>query len=57
MAEKLTITEAAQYLGISRETVRALIKRGKVRAHGDPLDHRKKLIDKSVLQKLKEKSQ
>jgi len=57
MADKMTTTEAASYLGISRVTMTALIKRGKVRVQEDPLDLRKKLINKSELQKLKEKSQ
>jgi len=54
---RLTLTESAAFLGISRPTMLALIKRNQIKFEKDPLDQRKKLIDKSELQKLKEKSQ
>jgi len=57
MTEKMTLTEAARYLGVSRVTMSALVKRGKVKVATDPLDTRKKLIKVTDLNKLKEASQ
>lgn len=54
---KLTLTQSAAYLGVSRPTMLALIKRGQITFEKDPLDQRKKLLKKSELQRLKEASQ
>jgi excisionase family DNA binding protein len=57
MADKMTLTEAARYLGISRVTMSALVRRGKVKVMTDPIDTRKKLVKLADLDKLKEASQ
>jgi excisionase family DNA binding protein len=56
-ANRMTITEAAAYLGVSAPKMRALVKNGKVSCEKDLLDERKKLIPLAELTKLKEKSQ
>jgi excisionase family DNA binding protein len=44
MPEAVTMTEAARRLGISRVTVRRLVREGKLPVTDNPLDRRQKLI-------------
>lgn len=50
--EYLTITEAAEYLGVDRQTIRARILDGTLPTHSGP-DRRVKYLRRSDLDKLK----
>lgn len=50
----LTLGEAARFLGISRKKMWSLVRDKLISAHTSPLDRRKKLFNKSDLEKLKE---
>lgn len=50
----LTLSEAANFLGISRKKMWSLVKNKQISALTSPLDRRKKLFKKSDLEKLKE---
>jgi hypothetical protein len=43
MAQKLQLGEAAAYLGVSRQKVWLLVKKGVLQTHKDPLDERGKV--------------
>ena len=49
MAANLSVTEAADYLGVSRTTVWSMMKDGRLPASPNPLDKRQKLIPLSSL--------
>ena len=48
----LSITEAAERLGVSRVKVRALVKEGTLPAMTNPLDRRERLIPLSAIEQL-----
>jgi DNA-binding MarR family transcriptional regulator len=51
---KLPMTEAAASVGLTRQKLWALVKKGRIRTYDDPLDDRRKLVDISELKKLLE---
>jgi hypothetical protein len=57
MADEMTVTEAARWLGVSRSKIWALLREGTLEAHQNPLDKREKLITLAALRKLKGQSQ
>ena len=54
--EKMKLTEARRYLGISFTTMTKLIKKGVLAYESDPLDTRVKLVRKSDLDNLLKQS-
>lgn len=54
--EKMMLTEARRYLGISFTTMTKLIKKGVLAYESDPLDTRVKLVRKSDLDNLLKQS-
>ena len=54
MTVYMTMTEARQYLGISKTKIWRLVKEGKLATYKDPLDKRKRLVLKSDIEKLKQ---
>lgn len=57
MTDRMTFKEGATLLGVSRPTFNALVRRHKVRVYKDPLDSRKKLVERKALAKIKEAGQ
>lgn len=53
---KLTLQEAARYLGVSRRKMGGLVKDGEVEFTIDPLDRRRHLVGVSQLDELKRRS-
>lgn len=53
MKDKLTVQEAAKYLGTTRQKVSRLIARGVLTTEENPLDTRQKLISREQLERLK----
>lgn len=53
MKEVLTVSEAAEYLGVSRTKMWQLIKEGSLPAAQNPLDKRERLIPSSALEQLR----
>ncbi len=49
----LPLTEAARFLGISRQKMSRMVKHGLIPVHNDPLDFRKKIFRLSDLKRLK----
>lgn len=50
----MTVKEARQYLGVSKQKMARLIKEAAVEVYRDPLDKRVKLVRSSDLDRLKE---
>jgi hypothetical protein len=57
MADEMTTSEAARWLGVSRSKISALLREGTLKAHQNPLDKREKLISVAALRKLRGHSQ
>lgn len=57
MKEKMTVKEAAAYMGMTRQKISRLIERGVIKTEDNPLDTRQKLISRSQLDQLKEYQQ
>ena len=53
MGEMIALTQAAEYLGISKVTLWKLVNEGAITAYKDKLDRRKKLFKVADLKKLK----
>jgi excisionase family DNA binding protein len=53
---KLSITEAAKRLGVSRYTLYRRVKEKEIPAVDDPLDKRQKLIDEEIINDLLERA-
>jgi excisionase family DNA binding protein len=51
--EYLTMTEAREYLGVSKPKMWRLVKQGVLPAYSDPLDKRKRLVRKDDIEKLR----
>ena len=51
---ELPLTEAARFLGVSRNKMWSMVKKNLIPYRKDPLDDRKKLFKESDLAKLKE---
>lgn len=51
-SDLITLTEAAQLLGVSRPTMGRLVARVPLRTYPDPLDARAKLVRRADVQKL-----
>jgi excisionase family DNA binding protein len=51
-SELVTMSEAAQILGVSSTTMWRLVRDGVMPTHQDPLDRRSKLIDRADLERL-----
>jgi len=56
MSRKLSITQAAKALGVSRYTVGRRVKTGEIPSIPDPLDKRQRLIEESVIDALLEEA-
>ena len=56
MAEWQTITEAADYLGVDRGTIRQMLRDGRLVGYDRPLDLRAKFIKTEDLDRLKQPS-
>jgi len=54
--KKMTVTEAAAYLGVSNQKVTRMLKEGTLKFTIDPLDKRRKLVWVKELDELKETS-
>lgn len=54
--KRMTMTEAAAYLGISTATISRIVKRGEISYSVDPLDRRRKLVLVADVKRLKEQS-
>jgi hypothetical protein len=54
--KRMTLTEAAAYLGTSQAKLSRLVASGQLAYSVDPLDLRRKLVEVSDLKRLKEKS-
>lgn len=54
--KRMTVTEAATYLGTSTATLSRIIKRGELTYSVDPLDRRRKLVSAADVRRLKEQS-
>lgn len=52
--EYMTMTEARKYLGVSKTKIRHLVKANDILVHQDPLDHRKRLVKREDIEKLKQ---
>jgi excisionase family DNA binding protein len=52
----MTISEAREYLGIGRQTMANLIKRGVLTTTVDPLDRRIRLVNRGDVVKLRQQS-
>jgi excisionase family DNA binding protein len=57
MQKTVTVTEAAQRLGVSRSKIWSLLREGVLEAERNPLDKRQKLIPVASLQKLQDHAQ
>jgi excisionase family DNA binding protein len=54
IADKLSVTQAGEYLGVTRQKISQLIKDGKLKvAGGNPLDGRVRLVRRRDLDRLK----
>jgi hypothetical protein len=53
MTTRMTIAQAATYLGVSRTKVWKLLNEGRLSASVNPLDHREKLIPLQQVERLK----
>jgi transcriptional regulator with XRE-family HTH domain len=53
LRDKLTVKEAATYLGTTRQKISRLLKNGALKSEDNPLDNRYKLIDLVDLDRLK----
>ena len=51
--EKMKLSVAHKFLGVSHAKLTCLVKTGIIPYEGDPLDHRVKLVRKADLEKLK----
>lgn len=56
MPEYISLTEAADLLGVYRNPMWLLVKAGELEVYTDPLDKRKKLIRQAAVWKLKQPS-
>ena len=56
-ADMLTMTEAARRLGVSRTTIRRLVREGALPAAENPLDHRERLIPEAAIRHIEEPRQ
>ena len=54
--EFMTVAQAREYLGIGKRKMADLIKEGTLQTRPDPLDERVKLIPRSDVEALKERS-
>jgi excisionase family DNA binding protein len=54
MDTTLTVTEAAAFLGVSRTTVWAMVRDGRLPASPDPVDRRRKRIPRAALAGLRD---
>lgn len=54
MKDRLTVNEAASYLGVNRVKINTLLRRGVLKAETNPLDARQKLVSRQQLDALKE---
>jgi hypothetical protein len=52
--EKMNMSEAHRFLGVSHAKMTSLVKTGVIPHERNPLDHRVKLIRKSELEKLRQ---
>lgn len=56
MDAHLSVTEAASFLGVSRTTVWAMVRDGRLPAFPDPVDRRRKRISRDDLVRLRERA-
>jgi excisionase family DNA binding protein len=54
--DMMTVGEAREYLGVGRQKMTELIKRGVLTTHPDPLDKRMRLILSADVEKLRRQS-
>lgn len=53
---RMTLTQAADYLGISQRKMAYMVKDGEIKFTVDPLDRRRKLVSVAELDSLKQQS-
>ena len=51
--EYITVGEAMRRLGTSKNTIARLIREGRLRVFGDPLDRRRKMVEAAEVEKLR----